>query len=207
MCCLGPIWEPGLAPAQCQELGGGHLYAYFALGSQGILNRMWGKSQTAPQLPRAEAESQGRARYLGCSSASPACDVITRRPGWGRSPHARYAVPLVRLRTRLFLGPERDARHGVRPTLRARGQASARGSPPLPPGCWSSSVPPRASAWLLAGIRWARGAGTQHGMAWGGCRGRCSCVSWAQRWPARGWSLCIYADARPSSTAFPHGRS
>lgn len=77
------------------------------------------------------------------------------------------AAPLVRSRTCRLPVPEQDPRRGVRPALRTRGLASARGSPPLPPGFWSNWVSTRASAWLLAGIRWAQGAGIPRRDGWG----------------------------------------
>lgn len=113
----------------------------------------------------AETKFQNRAGHVGCSSASRASDVITQRHGCRKSPHARRTAPLVRSRTWSLSVPEQDARRGVRPGLRARGQASlgaARrslwasgviGFPHvLPLGCWLGSAGsgcryPRRDGW------------------------------------------------------------
>lgn len=101
----------------------------------------------------AETKFQNRAGHVGCSSASRASDVIKWRHGCRKSPHALRTAPIVRSRTWSLSVPEQDARRGVRPALRARGQASlgaARrslwasgviGFPHvLPLGCWLGSA-------------------------------------------------------------------
>lgn len=150
MCCPGPIWEAGLVPVQWQWLG--------------VRTPVCTFSPSKPRYFESDERHASHPSRNGISQPRCLCGLQLRLRGLWRHHTATWLrkVPahacrraVSALAHTLISG---DELRGARPTLKARSPASARGSPLLPSGYCSNSVPPRASARLLAGIRWARGA-------------------------------------------------